>query len=100
MITFVNIIVMQTHNCSVAGGRPGEPITPQLKEQIAFYLQRIPLHTGWGFAARDFLENRDTKSTSDYESLLCEMRADLQDGPGTMRDILGSAYRFFRKLVL
>lgn len=91
---------MQMHNCPAAGSKPQVPITSQLKKQIIDYLQRIPLNTAWGFTAKDFHENRDAKSNSDYQELLYELGADIQDGPGTMQQILGPAYNFFRKLIL
>ena len=91
---------MQIHNGPIAGDKPLKPINAQLKEQIIDYLQHVPLNTAWGFAVKEFLENQHVKSNSDYQELLGELHADIEEGPGTMQIILGSAYFFFHKLAL
>ena len=77
-----------------------KPMTYKLKLQIAKHMRLVPLTTAWGFAARDFVENMEAKTDHDYEELLHELCSDIQDGPGTMQDVLGSSFDFFRRLVL
>ncbi|MBE7169146.1 MAG: hypothetical protein INR73_01055 [Williamsia sp.] len=75
-------------------------MTYQLKLQILKHMRLVPLHSAWGFAARDFVENMDTKTDQDYEVLLYELCSDIQDGPITMREVLGPTFHFFHELVL
>ena len=76
-----------------------KPITYNIKLQIVKHMRQVPLTTAWGFAAKDFVENMDTKTDQDYEALLFELCSDIQDGPGTMQQVLGPTFQFFHKLV-
>ena len=76
------------------------PMTYSLKLQIVKHMRLVPLNTAWGYAARDFVDNMEEKTDRDYEELLQEISADIQDGPGTMADVLGSTYNFFHRLIL
>lgn len=87
---------MQTHNSR----SDLKQMTFKLKLQIIEHMKMVPLHSAWGFAAKDFVENTDTKTDHDYEELLYELSSDIQDGPGTMQDILGPTFQFFHKLAL
>ena len=87
---------MQIHDFHLAL----RPMTYNLKLQINKHIQLVPLRSAWGFAARDFAENINTKTDLDYEALLYELCSDIQDGPVTMQEVLGPSFHFFQKLVL
>lgn len=90
---------MQTQNGTITDGKPLMPLTNKLKMQIVHHMRLVPLNTAWGFAVKDFLEN-NAQTDKDWEELLYELRSDIHDGPGTMEQVLGSAYRFFYQLGL
>ena len=75
------------------------PMEHSLKEGMKNNLSQVSQNSAWGFAIADFLEHLHSKSADDYSELLCEIMEDIQDGPGTMKTVLGRSYWFFRKMM-